>query len=145
MGMISEFKEFAMKGNLVDLATGFILGGAFSTVVSSLVDDVIMPPLGLLLGGVDFSNLFVNLGPGEFATLAAAEEAGAPIIRYGQFINAVISFLIVALVLFFIIKAVNNAKRAFEEPAEEEAPAGPTQEELLKDIRDLMAAQNAKM
>ena len=142
MGMISEFKEFAMKGNLVDLATGFILGGAFSTVVSSLVDDVIMPPLGLLLGGVDFSNLFVNLGDGEFATLAAAEEAGAPIIRYGQFINAVISFLIVALVLFFIIKAVNRAKAQFEaEPEPEADPEPTTEEKLLTDIRDLIAAK----
>ena len=142
MGMISEFKEFAMKGNLVDLATGFILGGAFSTVVSSLVDDVIMPPLGLLLGGVDFSNLFVNLGDGEFATLAAAEEAGAPIIRYGQFINAVISFLIVALVLFFIIKAVNRAKVQFEgEPEPEADPEPTTEEKLLTDIRDLIAAK----
>ena len=142
MGMISEFKEFAMKGNLVDLATGFILGGAFSTVVSSLVDDVIMPPLGLLLGGVDFSNLFVNLGDGEFATLAAAEEAGAPIIRYGQFINAVISFLIVALVLFFIIKAVNRAKAQFEgEPEPEADPEPSAEEKLLVDIRDLIAAK----
>ena len=141
MGMISEFKEFAMKGNLVDLATGFILGGAFSTVVSSLVDDVIMPPLGLLLGGVDFSNLFVNLGDGEFATLAAAEEAGAPIIRYGQFINAVISFLIVALVLFFIIKAVNRAKAQFDEPEPEADPEPSAEEKLLVDIRDLIAAK----
>ena len=142
MGMISEFKEFAMKGNLVDLATGFILGGAFSTVVSSLVDDVIMPPLGLLLGGVDFSNLFVNLGDGDFATLAAAEEAGAPIIRYGQFINAVISFLIVALVLFFIIKAVNRAKAQFEgEPEPEADPEPSAEEKLLVDIRDLIAAK----
>ena len=145
MGMISEFKEFAMKGNLVDLATGFILGGAFATVVSSLVDDILMPPIGLLMGGVDFSNLFVNLGDGEFATLAAAEEAGAPIIRYGQFLNALISFLIVALVLFFIIKAMNKAMTAMKE-AEEEAPAEPgAEEKLLTDIRDLLAAQTAKM
>ena len=145
MGMISEFKEFAMKGNLVDLATGFILGGAFATVVSSLVDDILMPPIGLLMGGVDFSNLFYNLGDGDFATLAAAEEAGAPIIRYGQFINALISFLIVALVLFFIIKAMNNAMKAAG-MVEEEAPAEPSDEiKLLQDIRDLMAAQNAKM
>ena len=145
MGMISEFKEFAMKGNLVDLATGFILGGAFATVVSSLVDDILMPPIGMLMGGVDFSNLFLNLGDTDYATLAAAEEAGAPIIRYGQFLNALISFLIVALVLFFIIKAMNKAMERMKKE-EEEAPAEPgAEEKLLTDIRDLLAAQNAKI
>ena len=141
MGMVSEFKEFAMKGNLVDLAVGFILGGAFGTMVSSLVDDIFMPVIGKITGGIDFSNMFVNLGDGEFATLAAAEEAGAPIIRYGQFINSIISFLIVALVLFFIIKAMNKAMKA----KEEEPAAPPANEVLLAEIRDLLARQNAKM
>ena len=141
MGMISEFKEFAMKGNLVDLAVGFILGGAFGTMVSSLVDDIFMPVIGKITGGIDFSNMFVNLGDGDFATLAAAEEAGAPIIRYGQFINSIISFLIVALVLFFIIKAMNKAMKA----KEEEPAAPPANEVLLAEIRDLLARQNAKM
>ena len=141
MGMVSEYKEFAMKGNLVDLAVGFILGGAFGTMVSSLVDDIFMPVIGKITGGIDFSNMFVNLGDGEFATLAAAEEAGAPIIRYGQFINSIISFLIVALVLFFIIKAMNKAMKA----KEEEPAAPPANEVLLAEIRDLLARQNAKM
>ena len=141
MGMVSEFKEFAMKGNLVDLAVGFILGGAFGTMVSSLVDDIFMPVIGKITGGIDFSNMFFNLGDGDFATLAAAEEAGAPIIRYGQFINSIISFLIVALVLFFIIKAMNKAMKA----KEEEPAAPPANEVLLAEIRDLLARQNAKM
>ena len=141
MGMVSEFKEFAMKGNLVDLAVGFILGGAFGTMVSSLVDDIFMPVIGKITGGIDFSNMFFNLGDGDFATLAAAEEAGAPIIRYGQFINSIISFLIVALVLFFIIKAMNKAMKA----KEEEPAAPPANEVLLAEIRDLLARQNAKI
>ena len=141
MGMISEFKDFAMKGNLVDLAVGFILGGAFGTMVSSLVDDVLMPVIGKFSGNIDFSNLYYNLGPNEYATLAAAEEAGAPIIRYGQFINSIISFLIVALVLFFIIKGMNKALKA----KEEEPAAPPANEVLLAEIRDLLARQNAKM
>ena len=141
MGMISEFKDFAMKGNLVDLAVGFILGGAFGTMVSSLVDDVLMPVIGKFSGNIDFSNLYYNLGPNEYATLAAAEEAGAPIIRYGQFINSIISFLIVALVLFFIIKAMNKAMKA----KDEEPAAPPANEVLLAEIRDLLARQNAKI
>ena len=141
MGMVSEFKEFAMKGNLVDLAVGFILGGAFGTMVSSLVDDIFMPVIGKITGGIDFSNMFFNLGDGDFATLAAAEEAGAPIIRYGQFINSIISFLIVALVLFFIIKAMNKAMKA----KDEEPAAPPANEVLLAEIRDLLARQNAKI
>ena len=141
MGMISEFKEFAVKGNLVDLAVGFILGGAFATVVSSLVNDIIMPVVGKLIGGVDFSNLYINLTDTEYATLAAAQEAGAAVITYGVFINALISFLIVALVMFMIIKSMNKIKKA-----EEEAPAAPPANEvLLAEIRDLLARQNAKM
>ena len=141
MGMISEFKEFAVKGNLVDLAVGFILGGAFATVVSSLVNDIIMPVVGKLIGGVDFSNLYINLTDTEYATLAAAQEAGAAVITYGVFINALISFLIVALVMFMIIKSMNRIKKE-----EEEAPTvPPANEVLLAEIRDLLARQNAKM
>ena len=141
MGMIAEFKEFAVKGNLVDLAVGFILGGAFATVVSSLVNDIIMPVVGKLIGGVDFSNLYINLTDTEYATLAAAQEAGAAVITYGVFINALISFLIVALVMFMIIKSMNRIKKE-----EEEAPAAPPANEvLLAEIRDLLARQNAKM
>ena len=141
MGMISEFKEFAVKGNLVDLAVGFIMGGAFATVVSSLVNDIIMPVVGKLIGGVDFSNLYINLTDTDYATLAEAQDAGAAVITYGVFINALISFLIVALVMFMIIKSMNKIKKA-----EEEAPAAPPANEvLLAEIRDLLARQNAKM
>ena len=118
--MLKEFKEFAMKGNVVDMAVGIIIGGAFGTIVKSLVDDVIMPPIGLLLGGVDFANFFVTLKPGAtpgpYASLALAKEAGAVTIRYGLFFNAVISFLIVAFSVFLLIKSMNTMKRA-EKPA----------------------------
>ena len=135
MGMISEFKEFAVKGNLVDMAVGFIMGGAFATVVSSLVNDVIMPVVGKFMGGIDFAQLYVNLTDTDYASLAAAEEAGAAVIKYGAFINAVIAFTVVALVMFFIIKGMNKAKAA-----EEEAPeAPPANEVLLAEIRDLLA------
>ncbi len=129
--MFQEFKDFAMKGNLVDLAVGFILGGAFATVVKSLVNDVLMPPIGLAMGGVDFSNLAITLK-------AATDDTEAVAINYGLFINEIIAFVIVALAMFFIVKAMNAAKRAEEEaPAEPEAP--PAQEVLLTEIRDLLA------
>ena len=135
MGMISEFKDFAVKGNLVDMAVGFIMGGAFATVVSSLVNDVIMPVVGKFMGGIDFAQLYVNLTDTDYASLAAAEEAGAAVIKYGAFINAVIAFTVVALVMFFIIKGMNKAKKA-----EEEAPAAPPANEvLLAEIRDLLS------
>lgn len=139
--MFKEFKEFAMKGNLVDLAVGFILGGAFSTIVTSLVNDIMMPPLGLALGGVDFTDLFIPLDGGTYESLAAATEAGAPVIAWGKFVNALISFLIMALALFFVVKGINNLKRK-----EEEAPAAPAepprQEVLLEEIRNLLAKQS---
>lgn len=119
--MLQEFKNFAMRGNVVDMAVGIIIGGAFGTIVSSLVRDVIMPPIGLLLGGVDFSDLFITLKDGTvagpYATLASAQEAGAVIIGYGVFINAVISFLIVAFAVFLLIKSINKLQR--QEKAEE--------------------------
>jgi large conductance mechanosensitive channel len=138
MGMVKEFKEFAVKGNVVDMAVGIIIGGAFGTIVKSLVSDVIMPPIGLLMGGVDFSNLFVVLGTGSFESLDAAKEAGAATVNYGVFINNVISFLIVAFAVFLLVKAINNLKRKEEEkPA---PPPGPSAEEkLLGEIRDLLA------
>ncbi len=102
--MLKEFKEFAMRGNVVDLAVGVIIGGAFGKIISSLVADVIMPLIGLLLGKIDFSSLFINLGPEEFATLAAAQEAGAPTLNYGLFISAVVDFLIVAFVIFLAVR-----------------------------------------
>jgi len=116
--MWKEFREFALKGNAVDLAIGVIIGAAFGAVVSSLVKDVIMPPIGLALGGVDFSNLFVVLGPGSYPSLKAAQEAGAPTLNYGVFINALINFVIVAAALFVLVKGMNRLKR--------EAPPAPT-------------------
>ncbi|WP_420433810.1 large conductance mechanosensitive channel protein MscL [Hyphobacterium sp.] len=136
--MLKEFKEFAMRGNVVDLAVGFILGGAFSTIVRSLVNDILMPPLGLLLGGVDFANLFITLGDAEYESLVEAQEAGAATINYGLFINNVIAFLILAFALFLIIKGMNSMKKKQEEvPAE--APPPPREQVLLEEIRDLLA------
>lgn len=120
--MLKEFKEFAMKGNVLDMAVGIILGGAFGKIVSSLVDDVIMPPIGLALSGVNFSNLFFDLSKAHHATLADAEHAGAPVIKYGVFLNSVIDFAIVAFVLFLIIRQVNRLRR-------EPAPATPSTKE----------------
>ena len=121
--MLDEFKKFAMRGNVVDMAVGIIIGGAFGTIVKSLVADVIMPPVGLLLGGVDFSDLFITLkegaNAGPYATLAIAQEAGAVTISYGIFINAVISFLIVAFAVFLLIRGINNLQAEEEEPAAE--------------------------
>lgn len=118
--MFKEFKEFAMRGNVVDMAVGIIIGGAFGTIVKSLVSDVMMPPLGLLLGGVDFSDLFITLKQGTIAgpypTLAAAQAAGAVTISYGLFINSVISFLIVAFAVFLLIKGINRMQREKEAP-----------------------------
>jgi len=121
--MFKEFKEFAMRGNVVDMAVGIIIGASFGTIVKSLVSDIIMPPIGLLLGNVDFSELFLVLkegaSPGPFATLADAQKAGAVTINYGMFINTVISFVIVAFAVFLLIKGVNNLKRKEEAPPEE--------------------------
>ena len=135
--MLREFREFALRGNVLDMAVGIIIGAAFTTIVRSAVDDMIMPPIGLLLGGVDFSDLFLNLSGEEAASLAAAKEAGLPVIAYGLFINAVISFLIVAFVLFWIIRAMNMLKR--KEEAAPAPPAEPPREQvLLEEIRDLL-------
>ena len=126
--MLKEFKEFAFRGNVVDMAVGIIIGAAFGTIVKSLVDDVIMPPIGLLLGGVDFANFFILLKAGSpvapYASLADAQAAGAVTINYGVFINAVISFLIVALVVFLLIRSINQMRRE-----EEASPAEPTTKE----------------
>jgi large conductance mechanosensitive channel len=137
--MLKEFKEFVMRGNVMDMAVGIIIGAAFGAIVTSLVNDVVMPPVGLLLGGVDFSSFFVLLKAGAkaappYATLAAAKDAGAVTLNIGLFINALISFLIVAFAVFMAVKAVNRLRRA--EPA---APAPPTPSEaLLAEIRDLL-------
>ena len=136
MGFIKEFKEFAMKGNVMDMAVGVIIGGAFGKIVTSLVNDVLMPVISLATGGIDFTNLFINLGEGNYSTLAAAQEAGASVLAYGSFIQNIIDFIIIAFCIFLMIKAMNKLKKK-EEPAPE-APKGPTQEELLAEIRDLL-------
>ena len=127
--MLKEFKEFAMRGNVVDMAVGIIIGAAFGTIISSLVADVLMPPIGLLLGNIDFANLFAVLkegakAAGPYASLAAAKEAGAVTINYGLFINTIISFLIVAFAVFLLIRSLNKLKRQEEAP-----PAVPTTKE----------------
>lgn len=126
--MFKEFKEFALRGNVIDMAVGIIIGGAFGTIVKSLVNDVIMPPIGLLLGGVDFANLFALLKAGSpagpYAALAEAQEAGAVTINYGLFLNNVVSFLIVALVMFLLIRGMNRIAKEKEAP-----PAEPTTKE----------------
>ena len=139
--MFKEFKEFAMKGSVVDLAVGVIIGGAFGTIVTSLVNDVLMPPIGLLVGGVDFSNLFAVLkegtkAPGPYPSLAAAKAAGAVTLNFGVFITAVINFLIVAAAIFVMIKAINRLRRQHETPAV--PPPPPRQEVLLEEIRDAL-------
>jgi len=127
MGMLTEFKEFAVKGNMVDMAVGIVIGAAFTSIVTSLVGDIIMPIVGFLTGGVDFSALAINLGAGA--------DGGDPVlVKYGLFINALISFVIVSFVLFMIIKGINKAKKAEEEAPEET----PRQEALLEEIRDAL-------
>ncbi len=115
--MLKEFKEFAVRGNVLDLAIGVIIGAAFGKIVTSLVDDVLMPPIGMVLGRVDFSNLFVNLSGKPVASVAQAKAAGVPTINYGLFLNSVLSFLIVAFVVFLIVRAVNRMRRGEEKPA----------------------------
>jgi len=139
MSMMQEFKDFAVKGNVVDMGVGIVIGAAFTSIVNSLVKDIINPIIGVITGGIDFSNLFFNLGEGDYASLSAAQEAGAPTINYGLFINAVISFLIVAFVLFIIIKNVNKLKKlAEDEPKAEETPEPSAEVKLLTEIRDAL-------
>jgi large conductance mechanosensitive channel len=122
--MLREFREFAMRGNVVDLAVGIIIGAAFGKIVSSLVNDLLMPPIGLLLGRVDFSNLFINLSGQPYASLAEAKAAGAPTINYGVFLNTVIDFVIVAFAIFLLVRFINRLARQ-----REAAPAAPTTRE----------------
>jgi large conductance mechanosensitive channel len=139
--MLKEFKEFAMRGNVMDMAIGIIIGAAFGKIVTSLVNDIIMPPIGLLMGNVDFSNLFVSLGMTQpYNTIAEAEAAGAPIIKYGIFINTVLDFIIVAFAIFLVIRGLNKLRRKQE--AAPSPPPGPTEEQkLLGEIRDLLKTQ----
>ena len=138
--MLKEFKDFIMRGNVLDLAVAVIIGAAFGAIVSSFVNDIVMPPIGLLLGDVNFTDLYINLSGGTFANLAAAQEAGAATINYGVFINTIINFLIVAAVIFLIVRSANKNKA--EEVAAPPAPPEPTAEEkLLVEIRDLLKKQ----
>lgn len=140
MKMLKEFKEFAMRGNVVDLAVGVIIGAAFGKIVTSMVNDVLMPPIGKAMGGVNFTDLFLNLdsAKGPFTSLKAARDAGAAVIAYGSFINTVIDFAIVAFCIFILVKGINALKRQ-PAPAPPAAPPEPTQEErLLTEIRDIL-------
>ncbi|MEL6436743.1 MAG: large conductance mechanosensitive channel protein MscL [Pseudomonadota bacterium] len=135
--MLNEFKEFIAKGNVMDLAVGVIIGGAFGAIVTSLTDDVIMPVVGAVFGGLDFSNFFVGLAEGvDATTLEAAKEQGA-VLAYGNFVTQVVNFLILAFIIFLMVKAVNNMRRK-EEEAPAEPPAPPAEEVLLTEIRDLL-------
>jgi len=125
MKFVDEFKQFVMRGNVIDMAVGVIIGGAFGKIVASMVSDIIMPPIGLLLGKVDFSNLYLNMSGKAFASLAEAQKAGAPTLNYGLFLNNVINFLIVAFVIFIMIKQINKLQK----PAKPGSPAAPTTKE----------------
>jgi len=142
MNWIKEFKQFAMRGNVLDMAIGIIIGGAFGKIVSSLVSDILMPPIGKLMGNVDFSNLFIVLGKGDFPSLAAAKSAGVATLNYGVFINTVIDFIIVAFAIFLLVKGVNVMRRREEAKVVPPPPPGPSAEEkLLTEIRDLLKAK----
>ena len=130
MGLMKEFKEFAARGNVMDMAVGVIIGGAFGKIVSSLVDNVIMPPIGMFMGGIDFANLFINLSKTPAATLAEAKELNVPVIAYGQFLNTVIDFLVIAFVIFLMIRQMN---RMFPKPAETPKRACPFCKETIAD------------
>ncbi len=138
--MIQEFKDFIAKGNVMDMAVGIIIGAAFTAIVTSLVGDLINPIISLFMGGVDFAGQYVLLGDGEYASIADAEEAGAAVFAWGRFIMAILNFLIIAFVVFLLVKAVNRAKEATEKEEEEaaEEPAGPTELDLLMEIRDAL-------
>lgn len=137
MSLVKEFKEFAVKGNAVDMAVGIIVGAAFGKIVTSIVNDIIMPPIGKLLGGVNFTGLFVNLGSETFATLADAKAAGAATLNYGAFLQTVVDFVIVAFAIFMLVKGINSLRKKEEEaPAEPAAP--PEDVILLREIRDAL-------
>ena len=141
MSFIKEFKDFAMKGNVVDMAVGVIIGGAFGKIVTSLVNDVIMPVVSLLTGGIDFTNLFIALNGESYKTLKEAQEAGASVFAYGSFIQSIVDFLIVALCIFFMVKGITKLTKKKEqekEAAPAPAPEPSAEEKLLTEIRDLL-------
>lgn len=137
MSLVKEFKEFAVKGNAVDMAVGIIVGAAFGKIVTSIVNDIIMPPIGKLLGGVDFTGLFFNLGSETYATLAEAKAAGAATLNYGAFLQTVVDFVIVAFAIFMLVKGINSLRKK-EEEAPAEPPAPPEDVVLLREIRDAL-------
>ncbi|HSM95022.1 MAG TPA: large conductance mechanosensitive channel protein MscL [Rhizomicrobium sp.] len=138
--MFEEFRKFAMRGNVIDLAVGVVIGAAFGAIVSSLVKDIIMPPVGWAMGGIDFSNFFIPLKGGNFSTLAEAQKAGAVTINYGLFINTIINFLIVALALFALIRGINRLQTK-PLPADATPPPPPEDVVLLREIRDLLKSR----
>ena len=143
MSIMQEFRDFAVKGNVVDMGVGIVIGAAFTTIVNSFVKDLLNPILGVLTGGIDFSNLFINLSGEGYTSLAAAQEAGAATINYGLFINAIISFLIVSFALFIVIRNINSLKKQAEEsPKSPETPEPSRDIVLLEEIRDLLAKNN---
>ena len=139
--MFSEFRDFIARGNVMDMAVGIVVGAAFTAIVTSLVGDILNPIIGMFLGGLDFSNYYMDLSQSGYASLKAAEEAGAPVIKYGMFINALIKFLIVAFVVFMLVRSVNRIKAQFEakaaDPADDSVPP-PADIQLLTEIRDLL-------
>jgi len=145
--IFKEFSDFIKRGNVIDLAVAVVIGGAFSAIVTSLVNDVIMPVISLLTGGIDFSNLFISLNGETYATLAAAKDAGASVLAYGSFIQAIINFLIIAFVIFLVVKAMNTAMdkmsklKRKEEETKEEKPSKSDEVVLLEEIRDLLKKQ----
>jgi len=142
--MLEEFKKFAIRGNVIDLAVGIIIGTAFTSIVNSLVNDILMPPLGLLIGGIDFSDFFVTLKGDPATTLEAAKKAGAVTVNYGLFINAIIRFVIVAFAVFILVKQLNRLARTSKaEEAAAPPPPPPRSEVLLEEIRDLLKMREA--
>ena len=139
--MLKEFKEFAMRGNVVDMAVGIVIGAAFGKIVSSFVADIVMPPIGLITGGVDFSDLFINLSGGTAATLAAAKEAGDVTLNYGLWVNSVVDFVIVAFAIFIVVKQMNRLKAEAPPPPPPAPPEPSSEEKLLAEIRDLLKAR----
>ncbi len=136
--MFNEFKQFIARGNVIDMAVGIVVGAAFTAIVTSMVSDIINPVIGMIIGGLDFSNYYFDLSFGDYASLEAAKKAGAPLIMYGLFINAVIKFLIVAFVVFMLVKQVNRIKSQFEAKKDEAPAATPEDVLLLREIRDAL-------
>lgn len=146
MGMLQEFKEFAVRGNAVDMAVGVVIGAAFGKIVTALVEDLMMPPFGMLLGGSDFSNLFFTLDGSDFATLAAAKAAGAPVVGYGSFLQTTINFLIIAFAVFLMVKVMNKVAAATASAEAEQDPPEPSEDVLLlREIRDSLTTSVGKL